>query len=48
LCKNKIETGEPSEPGTLNVAEDGYVHLELRYNTYEDVNRLLGMGTSFL
>lgn len=42
--QNKIETGEPSEPGTLNVAEDGYVHLELRYNTYEDVTDYWGWG----
>lgn len=44
LVQNKIETGEPSEPGTLNVAEDGYVHLELRYNTYEDVTDYWGWG----
>jgi len=42
--QNKIETGEPSELGTLNVAEDGYVHLELRYNTYEDVTDYWGWG----
>ena len=44
LVQNKIETGEPSELGTLNVAEDGYVHLELRYNTYEDVTDYWGWG----
>lgn len=44
LVQNKIETGEPSEPGTLHVAEDGYVHLELRYNTYKDVTNCWGWG----
>ena len=34
-----VRTGE-----TLNVAEDGYVHLELRYNTYEDVTDYWGWG----
>ena len=45
--QNKIEPGEPgepSEPGTLNVDEDGYIHLELRYNTYEDVTDYWGWG----
>lgn len=47
LVQNKMEPGEPgepSEPGTLNVDEDGYIHLELRYNTYEDVTDYWGWG----
>ena len=47
LVQNKMEPGEPgepSEPGTLNVDEDGYIHLELRYNTYDDVTKYRGWG----
>ena len=41
LVQNLMDTTEPGEPGdpsapeTVNVAKDGYVHLELRYNTYD-------------
>jgi hypothetical protein len=38
------EPGDPSAPETVNVAEDGYVHLELRYNTYDDVTGYWGWG----
>lgn len=46
LVQNMIgeEGGEPSEPGTFSVAEDGYVHLELRYNTYGDMTDRWGWG----
>lgn len=44
LVENLIETGEPSEPGTFSMDEDGYVNLELRYNTYGDVTDWVGYG----
>lgn len=44
LVQNKIEAGEPGEPETFKVADDGYVHLELRYNTYGDVTEFRGWG----
>lgn len=44
LVQNKIETDEPEAPETAQVAEDGYVHLELRYNTYDDVTGYWGRG----
>lgn len=50
LVQNLMDTTEPGEPGdpsspeTVNVAEDGYVHLELRYNTYDDVTGYWGWG----
>lgn len=44
LVRNLIETEEPSEPGTFSMDEDGYVHLELRYNTYGDVTDWVGFG----
>ena len=47
LVQNKIEAGEsetPEAPETFEVAEDGYVHLELRYNTYDDVTDYWGWG----
>lgn len=37
LVENKIETPQP-------LADDGYVHLELRYNTYDDVTKHWGWG----
>ena len=37
LVQKKIESNEPEVPETFEVAEDGYIHLELRYNTYDDV-----------
>lgn len=37
LVENKKETAEP-------LGEDGYVHLELRYNTYDDVTGYWGWG----
>lgn len=37
LVENKIETPQP-------LADDGYVHLELRYNTYDDVTKYWGWG----
>lgn len=39
LVQNKIEA-----PETQSVDEDGYVHLELRYNTYDDVTNDWGWG----
>ena len=44
LVENKIATepGEPETPETLSIGEDGYVHLELRYNTYDDVTDYWG------
>ena len=46
LVENKIATepGEPETPETLSIGEDGYVHLELRYNTYDDVTDYWGWG----
>ena len=50
LVQNLMDTTEPGEPGdpsapeTVNVAKDGYVHLELRYNTYDDVTGYWGWG----
>ena len=47
LVENKIETGEPgtpSEPETFSIDDEGYVHLELRYNTYGDVTDRRGWG----
>ena len=46
LVENKIATepGEPETPETLSIGEDGYVHLELRYNTYDDVTDQWGWG----
>lgn len=47
LVQNKMEAGEPGEPETpetFKVADDGYVHLELRYNTYDDVTEYRGWG----
>lgn len=39
------ETPEtPEVPETPDVDEDGYVHLELRYNTYDDVTDYWGWG----
>lgn len=37
LVQNKIEPEAPETPEALKVDEDGYIHLELRYNTYDDV-----------
>ena len=42
--QNKIEPETPETPETLNVDEDGYIHLELRYNTYDDVTKYRGWG----
>ena len=44
--ENKIATepGEPETPETLSIGEDGYVHLELRYNMYDDVTDYWGWG----
>lgn len=39
LVQNKIEA-----PEAHIVDEDGYVHLELRYNTYDDVTKDWGWG----
>ncbi len=44
LVQNKIGSEEPAGQGTSNVAEDGYVHLELRYNTFGDVTGSWGWG----
>ena len=44
LVQNKIEPETPETPETLNVDEDGYIHLELRYNTYDDVTKYRGWG----
>ncbi|MDD3037093.1 NigD-like protein [Bacteroides sp.] len=45
LVQNKIKTPEvPENPETQSVDEDGYVHLELRYNTYDDVTKDWGWG----
>ncbi|WP_294473996.1 NigD-like protein [uncultured Bacteroides sp.] len=47
LVQNKMESGEPvapDAPETVEVAEDGYVHLELRYNTYGDRTEYRGWG----
>lgn len=44
LVQNLMEKGEPTESETLGVAEDGYVHLELRYNTYGDETVRSGWG----
>lgn len=41
LVQNKIGTDEPE---TLSMDEEGYVHLELRYNTYGDVTERKGWG----
>lgn len=41
LVQNLIGTEEPTP---LKVAEDGYVHLELRYNTYDDTTDYRGWG----
>lgn len=41
LVQNKIDVETP-EP--LTVDEDGYVHLELRYNTYKDVTGYKSWG----
>lgn len=41
LVENKIiseaREGESESEETINIDKDGYVHLELRYNTYDDV-----------
>lgn len=37
LVENKIETPQP-------LVDDGYVHLELRYNTYDDQTNYWGWG----
>ena len=44
LVQNKIEPEAPETPEALNVDEDGYIHLELRYNTYDDVTGYRGWG----
>lgn len=44
LVQNLIGEGESSEQETVNVADDGYVHLELRYNTYDDTTDRWGWG----
>lgn len=47
LVQNKIEVETPETPETpetFTVSEDGYVHLELRYNTYKDVTKNKGYG----
>ena len=44
LVQNKIEPETPETPEALNVDEDGYIHLELRYNTYDDVTGYRGWG----
>lgn len=41
LVQNLIDTEEPTP---FKVAEDGYVHLELRYNTYDDKTGYWGWG----
>lgn len=38
LVENKVESIEPL------AEDDGYIHLELRYNTYDDVTDYLGWG----
>ncbi|WP_294629609.1 NigD-like protein [uncultured Bacteroides sp.] len=35
---------EVEEPTSVRVGEDGYVHLELRYNTYGDKTGIFGWG----
>lgn len=50
LVQNKIETEGTGEQETFEtsespeIAEDGYVHLELRYNTYDDITGYWGWG----
>ena len=44
LVQNKIEPEAPETPEALKVDEDGYIHLELRYNTYDDVTGYRGWG----
>lgn len=47
LVQNKMNAGEPGDPDNpdaIEVDEDGYVHLELRYNTYGDRTEHWGWG----
>lgn len=44
LVQNKTEADQPETTETFKIAEDGYVHLELRYNTYDDVTDYWGWG----
>lgn len=44
LVQNKIEEVTPLIADIPELSEDGYVHLELRYNTYGDVTGYKGWG----
>lgn len=45
--QNRIEPEAPKTPEVLNVDEDRYIHLELCYNTYDDMTGYQGWGRVF-